>query len=498
MSRTMQTRGMGAPAARPSGKQISLVEASREVSITKRGASAVSAGAFLAALGGASGDPVLAAAGIGGMICAAGDFVSKSRWISKQEANATSAAVSEVSSALQVTSIAGETVELSAEVRLPPGAGKVELFEAEGEPFEVTGHAEVQGGYELGIRARTEVYGVYALRAIYARSRSGLGLFSVRKRYVPEPHNGIMAKEFSTDLNRKGSDAGAGAEKAWLVQLKAYPRFYPLMIEAVSLLGEGSDSDLGATSAKKRRIGRGMEYAWSREYEPWDSPRLIDWKATARRGRLSVKEFFEDPAGRGVLVFFDGRAPGKRSADEMARDLLSVALGLAGTGQRATMVLSRGGSHRVVEGMGEDVLRASLAAVFELVSEADPEVFALFPPAVGSSLLRIVRKERDGVEEGERKEGVGQDAYDAALRLVKRGQGELVYIGCPLHDAAKSIQLISEAASRGARVSTLLPTKPWLDARSLEEAYEWRVSWENLVESIERLAIRRVTVAAFA
>ncbi|MEN3052313.1 MAG: DUF58 domain-containing protein [Candidatus Methanosuratincola petrocarbonis] len=456
-----------------------------EVSFTKRGVSAAMVGAFLATLGGCSGDPVLAAAGIGGMICTVGDFaVSMRRGRSGQEMRATGEAVSEGSSGLSVTSIAGETVELSVEVRLPLGVGRVESFEAGNEPFEVTGHTETQLGYSVDIRARPEVYGEYVLGEIYARSRSKLGLFSVRKRLVPEHKEGMEKENRTNRESRKNSCAGH--EKAWIVRVKVYPRFYPLMIEVLSLLGEGVDSDVGASAAKKRRIGRGMDYAWSREYEPWDSPRFIDWKATARRGRLSVKEFFEDLAGRGVLVFFDGRAPGRQSADEMARDLLSAALGLAGTGQRATMVLSQGGSHRVVEGTGEDVLRASLAAVFESVSEADPDVFALFPPAVESSLLRIVRKERGGVEAGAIKGGVGQDAYDAALRLVRRGHGDLVYIGCPLHDAAKSIRLISEAASRGARVSTFLPTKPWLDARSLEEAYEWRVSWIKILETFER------------
>ncbi|MBC7238182.1 MAG: DUF58 domain-containing protein [Chloroflexi bacterium] len=246
--------------------------------------------------------------------------------------------------------------------------------------------------------------------------------------------------------------------------------------------------------ARLRRLGRGEEYAWSREYEPWDSPRFIDWKATARRGRLSVKEFFEDQGGRGAVVFFDGRAPGRISADEMARDLLSALLGLAGAGQRVTLFLSRGGACRRVEGGAEEALRAALAEVFEVVG-ADPEVFALIPPAVRSSLLGMIRRGRGGAGSGLPEDEAGREV----VAMSRSGRvGDFVYIGCPLYGASGALGMISEVASHGARVRALLPTRPWLDAPSLEEAYEVRVSWARLQESLGKILSQGMGIPAFA
>lgn len=493
------TRGIsqkpgGAPAAGWRNSQagrrsmrIRLAERSREASLAGRGASAVSAGAFLAALGGASGDPALISAGIGGLVLVAGSRALGARRPGGKAAEPASGAGLGLQaeegpgshSAREITSIAGETVELSLEAELPGGFRRVKSFGAEA-PFEVAGHAETLVGYAIDIRAAPEFYGEYLLGEIQADSGSPLGLFSIRSRLAPAPW-GDWAEGGAPDDAEAGGGAPLGA---WIVRLKAYPRFYPAMLEALSLIGEWSDPGGASASLYWRRVGRGEEYAWSREYGPGDSTRFMDWKGTARRGRLMVKEFFESPAGRGAVVLFDGRAPGRRAADEMARDLLSVALGIAASGQGAAMVICQGDSHRAVRGSGEEVLRAALAAVFDSVSVADPEFFELFPPSVRSSLLRVARRRSGAGESGAGKEVAGRDGYADALRLVRGGCGDLVFIGCPLHNAAGSLRLISEAASIGAGVSAFLPTKPWLDAGSLEEAYEMRVSWGKILSTI--------------
>ncbi|MEN3037512.1 MAG: DUF58 domain-containing protein, partial [Candidatus Methanosuratincola petrocarbonis] len=238
-----------------------------------------------------------------------------------------------------------------------------------------------------------------------------------------------------------------------------------------------------------------------REYEPWDSPRFIDWKATARRGRLSVKEFFEDQGGMGAVVFFDGRAPGRISADEMARDLLSALLGLAGAGRRVALFLSRGGACRKVEGGAgagagaEEALRAALAEVFEVAVGADPEVFALLPPAVKSSLLRAIG--RGGGGKGP--ERPVSEAQREVAAMARSGRvGDFVYVGCPLYGASGALGMISEFASQGVRVRALLPTRPWLDAPTLEEAYEVRVSWARLQESLGKIVLQGRTLKAVA
>ncbi|HEX7732615.1 MAG TPA: DUF58 domain-containing protein, partial [Rhodanobacter sp.] len=56
-----------------------------------------------------------------------------------------------------------------------------------------------------------------------------------------------------------------------------------------------------------RLYGRGMDYAESRVYQAGDDVRRMDWRLTARSGRLHTKLFQEEREGR-LLVLLDTHA----------------------------------------------------------------------------------------------------------------------------------------------------------------------------------------------
>jgi uncharacterized protein (DUF58 family) len=56
-----------------------------------------------------------------------------------------------------------------------------------------------------------------------------------------------------------------------------------------------------------RLHGRGMDYAESRVYQPGDDVRRLDWRLTARSGRLHTKLFQEEREGR-LLILLDTNA----------------------------------------------------------------------------------------------------------------------------------------------------------------------------------------------
>lgn len=58
---------------------------------------------------------------------------------------------------------------------------------------------------------------------------------------------------------------------------------------------------------KSRAYGRGMDYAESRTYQPGDDIRRLDWRLTARTGKLHTKLFQEDRQGT-TLVLLDTNA----------------------------------------------------------------------------------------------------------------------------------------------------------------------------------------------
>jgi uncharacterized protein (DUF58 family) len=56
-----------------------------------------------------------------------------------------------------------------------------------------------------------------------------------------------------------------------------------------------------------RLYGRGMDYAESRVYQPGDDVRRLDWRLTARSGRLHTKLFQEEREGQ-LLILLDQHA----------------------------------------------------------------------------------------------------------------------------------------------------------------------------------------------
>lgn len=56
-----------------------------------------------------------------------------------------------------------------------------------------------------------------------------------------------------------------------------------------------------------RLYGRGMDYAESRAYQPGDDVRRLDWRLTARSGRLHTKLFQEEREGQ-LLIMLDQHA----------------------------------------------------------------------------------------------------------------------------------------------------------------------------------------------
>jgi uncharacterized protein (DUF58 family) len=62
-----------------------------------------------------------------------------------------------------------------------------------------------------------------------------------------------------------------------------------------------------AGQQSSRLYGRGMDYAESRAYQPGDDVRRLDWRLTARSGRLHTKLFQEEREGR-LLILLDAHA----------------------------------------------------------------------------------------------------------------------------------------------------------------------------------------------
>lgn len=70
--------------------------------------------------------------------------------------------------------------------------------------------------------------------------------------------------------------------------------------------------------------GRGSDLYRIRDYQPEDSTRHVDWKATARSGELKVREYSREDERR-IAVVFDNPAPGALSPQAYERAVTTAA-----------------------------------------------------------------------------------------------------------------------------------------------------------------------------
>lgn len=73
---------------------------------------------------------------------------------------------------------------------------------------------------------------------------------------------------------------------------------------------------LGALGSRTSpRLGAGAELLQLRQYQPGDPPRVIDWKASARAGRLISRDFAEDQHLEVVVVIDAGRSSSLKAGE---------------------------------------------------------------------------------------------------------------------------------------------------------------------------------------
>jgi uncharacterized protein (DUF58 family) len=92
-------------------------------------------------------------------------------------------------------------------------------------------------------------------------------------------------------------DAGVHIDVAELIQLRPQSR-------GLSLQWPQRTAQNGAGMAPARRHGRGIDYQESRNYQPGDDIRTLDWRVTARTGRPHTKLYREERE-RAVVVVVD-------------------------------------------------------------------------------------------------------------------------------------------------------------------------------------------------
>ncbi len=159
---------------------------------------------------------------------------------------------------------------------------------------------------------------------------------------------------------------GGVLQLAWWPRNIAIDRTVVVVPDSATAFERGKgERDAGAQPA--RMGGSGAEVLQLRDYRPGDPLRAVDWKATARRGRLVSRDFSEDQHLEVIVAVDAGRASGLGAGEV---DRLSLYVNVAARFAERAVYL-------------ED-------AVGLVVFAAQP--LALLPPARGAAALARIRE----------------------------------------------------------------------------------------------------------
>ena len=147
-----------------------------------------------------------------------------------------------------------------------------------------------------------------------------------------------------------------------------------------------------------RRLGRGLDFAEVREYQPGDDVRMIDWKVTARSGKAHTKLFVEERE-RPVLLVVDFRASMRFGTRGMYKSVLAARLA-ALLGWCAVASHDRVGGFVFTDDWHSEIRpqagRRGLMALFRAIHHSQLRI----PTRGGDQLAKSLGRLRHGVHSG--------------------------------------------------------------------------------------------------
>lgn len=415
--------------------------------LTRRGIKAIVALGALTLFAIAYLDPVIASASIALAGAITADYIIlKNRGRKAKEAKVEP-------DAIEVNLVAGETQTQEIKVVSP-----VELEVSDDRGWVKVGRTEVSGEAVLPLEIAPKIKGEFTLNSIRARFLSRLKLF----------------EEYTT-LPIK-------------LRVKSYPRVLPYIIEALKLILLSEGYGIGEYPSKRKGIG--FEYYESREYVVGDDPRLIDWKASARLSKLIVREYLMETAGASHIVY-DMRYHGPITADEAAAMFMSSVLSVAEAGLHVSLTIKSGREliYHDMHMRGIDALKVALANVLKHLEIDDWDIYDLVEPEPTGKLLRILRKAKAEGLAKLVKYTAREISKDILFRSIRKGRlgTTVTYIGSILYDSKLLIDLAYEVRNTKGNLRIFTPSKPWLDAKNLEESYMMYKSFNKIASALERL-----------
>ena len=242
-----------------------------------------------------------------------------------------------------------------------------------------------------------------------------------------------------------------------------------------------------------RRRGQGTEFESLREYGTGDAFRDIDWKATARRGRVMVAQYEVERSQQVIVAIDAGRLMAARLGEHRKLDYaVGAALGVAGLARRAA---DRVGVHafagKTLVAVKPGTGASQAAAIVEALADIEPQFEEPDYQRAALELRRAYRKRSLIVVFTDLFDPVASASVLSALALLVRHHVVLVAL---MNDAALEDALAAEPADLATAYRSALATS--LAAERLRAVAKLQ-SYGMIVVDVPARELRLATLDAY-
>jgi len=283
------------------------------------------------------------------------------------------------------------------------------------------------------------------------------------------------------------------------IQIKVYPRLIEAIIQAALWLLRGEGRGTGEQPLPYK--GTGTEYAETRTYIAGDTLHYIDWKATARRAELMVKEFYID-GGNAAHIIYDLRATGPLSRDQLATSFLNTCLALVRQhlplgftihdGKEIKLHIAEGNSVETIKIALQWVLQTAGVKIEELDTLVEPvsskQIKTMLQKIVSEPIRKALQAEIQSLEKG----------ISPPYQFLKRmNQGEtnsrnFFLISQLPENIALILELVEHIQSEHT-ITIIQPCQSWRETETLEEAYPVYQRFQKLERILHQRGVRLIT-----
>ncbi|MBC7090497.1 MAG: DUF58 domain-containing protein [Nitrososphaeria archaeon] len=236
------------------------------------------------------------------------------------------------------------------------------------------------------------------------------------------------------------------------------PRIIPALIRAIELA-----TAMGTLAYEHpiQMVGKGTEYAETREYMPGDDIKHIDWKATARLQKPMIKQYHQETGGA-TQIIYDQKTPGPITKDKTATEFLNTATALSSLGIPYTITTVDQTNKTHVK-KHKDPRTALYTAIKEALTVAELDYTYLYDILEPQTRQQITEFIKMVLEKEEKIE---------TLQVNEIDDSDTIAITSLVGDITWITEAYEKLQSKTKNLTLHVPSKTWLDSKTLEQAYQ--------------------------